>query len=175
MPGEPRSGAVGALLAVQWIRVTWTKASRGAPGATARNAVPRAFPLPALVPQLGSALVVHYVDAAEADRFVPVERVQEHPGPVRLRRLRITAGPAGPSVQLDQELSGEPRRPHRPGPVPLVPDEWLCWRINWRFAWNGGWTYQADTIHLRRVEQWRPDLFLGAAPTRTIDESASLF
>jgi hypothetical protein len=160
---------------VQWVRVTWTKASRGAPGATARNAVPRAVALPSSPPNPGTALVAHYVDAAEADRFAPVQRVEEHPGPVRLRRLRISAGPTGPSVQLDQELSGEPRRPHRPGPVLLTPDEWLCWRINWRFAWHDGWTYQADTIHLRRVEQWRPDLFLDGVPTRTIDESARLF
>jgi hypothetical protein len=162
------------VLIVQWVRVEWTKASRGAPGAAARNAVPGRYRLPAC-PDPDAAQFVHVVAATEAGGFVPVAQAEAYPQLTGVRRLRLRAEGDGVRVRLDQELSGEPRRPHRPQPVPLAPGEWLCWRINWRFAWTGGWSYRADTIHLRLAARWESGLFLDGEPTRTVDELARLY
>ncbi len=59
-------------LFAQRVRVTWTKASRGMPGAALRAAVPFAFALPpTFLSSSRASARVHVVVADEADDFVP--------------------------------------------------------------------------------------------------------
>ncbi len=150
---------------VQWVRTSWTKASRGGPDATRRNVTPLAFPLPA-----GDGPLVHGIVMREGEDFVPHARHQaELPAADELdlrpvgRRLRI---------QLVASAWGMPRRHRRPPAVLLEPGEWLRWHINYRFSagcsCGAEWSYRLDTPNLAHgpVDL---DAFLGE-PHHLVDE-----
>jgi hypothetical protein len=150
----------------QWVRTSWTTASRGGTAAARRNAVPVAFVLPVVTPP-----VTHDVRLRERDDFVAHEVVQEaepDPEDVLLRwsddRLR---------VELVATPFGMPRRWRRPPAVWLRPGEWVRWQINYRFTdHDGDWTYRLDTLSLAHGPV-ATNTFLGT-PTRVVDERSSL-
>ncbi len=151
---------------VQRVRTSWTKASRGGPGAAARNAAPTVFPLP---PGLRSGL--HDVAMGEADAFSP--RVSEHdlsrPGIV----LREVDGLLQVGPPETSSFSMPPRN-RRPPKVRLGPGQWLQWQINYRFGggWSETWTYRLDTFNVAYGPA-SSDVFLGT-PTRCVDERGFL-
>ncbi|WP_242904021.1 hypothetical protein [Actinomadura terrae] len=101
-------------IAVQRIRVTWTKRSRGGGAAARRNAVPAAFPLPDEAQPF-----VHRVTMSEAEDFLPrhaVERVLPEDVALEERDGRLL-------VSL---------RDGRARDVPLGRGQTLRWRINKR-------------------------------------------
>ncbi|MEV7026357.1 hypothetical protein [Kitasatospora sp. NPDC093558] len=153
-------------LVVQRIRTSWTKASRGGPGAAIRNAAPTAFALPE-----GLTSALHAISMRESDAFAPHMSVadlsdpgvvlKESDGLLRVHRPEVTP-------------FGMPLRNRRPPAVRLAPGEWLRWQINHRFAggWEGAWTYRLDTFNIAYCPT-SPDVFLGT-PTHHIDELAYL-
>ena len=166
---------------VQQVSVTWTKRSRGAPGAVARSAVPEGFPLPddAAAP---SALVVHHVRAAERDGFIPVERVEipdhgvaaEDLARVELAVVDGALAVARPAARWDRTLA-YPRARHqlRKAAFRLTPGTWGRLRANFRHApeWCGDGWYQQIVVNVA----WLPDgpapaeLFTGT-PAEFLDE-----
>ncbi|WP_410580193.1 hypothetical protein [Amycolatopsis sp. lyj-108] len=154
-------------VAAQWVRTYWTKDSRGAPGATRRNAVQPGFLLPETTRPL-----VHEVTIREWAGFAPVEKMRrEPPDPAEVKvvresdLLRIRICPSG---------FGKPYRRRRPPAVELAPGEWLRWRINYRFVGSSGgqWYYCQATLNLANGPV-TPEIFLGT-PDRIIDELAHL-
>lgn len=149
----------------QWVRVKWTKESRGGPGAARRNAVPEAFGLPSV-----RAPLTHTVVLDERDGFAPVETfdyVLPDPEDVRLTRVdgRLR-------VQLVAR-SGAPKRTHRPT-IWLERGEWARWQINYRFSgYSIEWTYRLDTLNIAYGDV-KPGAFTDSVPDRYVDERARL-
>jgi hypothetical protein len=153
----------------QWVRTSWTKASRGGPTAARRNAAPIAFPLPAAVGPL-----VHEVVMREEKNFAPhaehrVGIPAEHEVELRLVDDRLR-------VMLVANAWGMPRRNRRPPAVLLKPGEWLRWQINYRFSgsrpWGHQWSYRLDTLNIANGPV-ALDAFLGE-PRHLVDERAFL-
>ncbi|WP_439383512.1 hypothetical protein [Amycolatopsis lexingtonensis] len=150
-------------ITAQWVRVSWTKHSRGGPAAAVRNAVPAGFALPAL-----PAGAAHVVRLREADGFTPVPSVE------RLRDLAVDLGEADGRLRVKPRvdgLFGIPPRERRPPAVKLARGEWLRWRLNYRFSSAAGmrdWSYWLDTFNIGYGEL-PADAFLGE-PAHSVDE-----
>ncbi|GAA1707518.1 hypothetical protein ACFTSF_37655 [Kribbella sp. NPDC056951] len=164
---------------VQWVRTTWTKRSRGEPGASRRNAVPVGFRLPD-----DEAPFVHGVVMREQDDFKVWEGTRSGlPDEVTPTRGReqlesgVEVTPVGGliQVQLTATPYGLPPRPNRARAVRLAPDEWVRWQINYRYPshWGEDWVYRLDTLNLFHGSP-PLDAFLGE-PTYEVKELASLF
>ncbi|SDY38910.1 hypothetical protein SAMN05421504_105395 [Amycolatopsis xylanica] len=148
---------------LQWVRTSWTKASRGGAGAARRNAVPVAFPVPGGQP-------AHEVLMNERDGFEPrMSMGATLPADVMLQEEDGLL-----HVQLLASALGQPFRRYRPPPVRLAKGEWLRWRINYRFVGfcDGSWSYRLDTLNVVAAAT-AGDLFLGK-PTHLIDERVRL-
>lgn len=148
----------------QRVRTTWTKRSRGGPGAAARNRVPIAFPLPA-------GVELHDVQVDESAGFEP--RFAGRPL-TELDDVRLREADGGLLVLVTPSLWGMPRRNRPRSPVRLEPGEWLRWQVNLRFGatYSSGreWSYQLETLNL--AYGGRPD-FTGK-PTRSVTELGDL-
>jgi hypothetical protein len=156
-------------VAVQWVRTSWTKDSRGGPAAARRNAAPVGFVLPAR-----GLPVVHTVAMSEADGFEPHESlVDGEPGS---DLVLLTEVEGRLRVELVVTPFGMPRRWRRVPAVRLLPGEWLRWQVNYRFSWpmtrGGAWTYRLDTLNVAYCPG-TVDVFTGV-PTRYVDERARL-
>jgi hypothetical protein len=167
----------------QWVDVTWTKASRGAPGAALRNAVPNGFLLPVL-----GAPMTHIVMASERDDFGSRSSWEPVPaGSGYLEKAAMSGTPGLPRhgevdirkqnddlhILLRPTIFGFPPRRRRPPAVPLKPRQWVRWVVNYRFSGYRGWSYAQVTMNVANGDV-AVDVFLGE-PTVTIDERASLF
>jgi hypothetical protein len=154
-------------VAVQWVRTSWTKRSRGGEAAARRNGVPVAF----VLPEAGLPFV-HEVRMEESADFEPRIAMLDELPPVDDVDLRESDGRL--RVLLTATPFGVPRRWRRPPAVRLARGEWLRWQINYRF-WGGccgEWSYRLDTLNLAYGPVGRA-AFLGE-PTRHIDERAHL-
>lgn len=124
----------------QRVRTTWTKRSRGGPAAAARNRVPVAFPLLAGAP-------LHEVTVDESTGFEP-----RYVALGELEGVTLREADGGLSVRLAPAPMSWPRREWRPGPVHLLPGEWLRWQINYRFGstceCGAQWRYRLETLNL---------------------------
>ncbi|MEV7971564.1 hypothetical protein [Cellulomonas sp. NPDC089187] len=139
---------------VQWLVTEWTVASRGAPGATRRNATPLGLRLPDPhdLPERGPRprVRLHAVGFDEADDFEPGTPRPSLVDPgdlgliidgnrlaVRFQptfRRRSTSAPAHPTVRLD-------------------PGQWLRWQANYRLGASpcgsgGEWRYHLHTVNV---------------------------
>jgi hypothetical protein len=151
---------------VQWVRTSWTKRSRGAPHADARNRAPVAFVLPP-----GPSPLVHEVLMQESDDFRPRFEVTDTL-PAKTR-LRLRERGEALTVQVGIGF-GAPCRGYRPS-VTIRPGEWLRWQMNKRsssFAGMGDWHYELQTVNIA-FGPVRPDAFLGRPP-HLVDELAAL-
>ncbi|WP_430781006.1 hypothetical protein [Actinoplanes sp. G11-F43] len=147
----------------QWVRIAWTKQSRGGAAAIRRNALPTLFPLP----ETGGPLL-HEIDMREWQDFVPRASVSHEP-PADLG-LRETGDLL--HVKLTPAQGGNPARWYERPAVTLTPGRWMRWRINYRF--NGRWSndgyYRLDTLHLT----YRGGAFTGP-PAHDLDDRADLY
>jgi hypothetical protein len=151
-------------VAVQRIRTSWTKQSRGGPAATVRNSAPTAFRLPSTTLPL-----MHDVKMSEAEGFTAEFGTTE---------------PADRGVRLDEQdgrlrvfpevAFAMPPRHRRPA-VRLEPGQWIRWHLNYRTVastCNGLWVYELHTFNIAYGTVAR-DTFLGI-PTRVVNELGSL-
>ncbi|WKU44648.1 hypothetical protein Q3V23_11490 [Streptomyces sp. VNUA116] len=160
-------------IAVQWVRVTWTKRSRGAEAATIRNALPLAFVLPEAPFPDAPLPVVHDVVMSEREAFAARESLR---GPAETGvRLRESGGHLLVRPPALSSLQAIPPRRRRPPAVRLAPGEWLRWQLNHRCSSAAGmadWFYEQTTLNIAYGPHAR-DVFLGA-PTRHVDERGYL-
>jgi len=151
---------------VQRVRTTWTKRSRGLPGAARRNAAPVAFELPP-----GPPSMVHDIVMQEWSDFTPQVKVVDGAPP----RWEFGLRPVGRTVQVRLPNGpGVPSRSHRPV-VPLEPGEWVRWQLNnrWTSCCGGDWYYTLTTVSIA-LGPMPPHGFLGDAP-HVVDERAALW
>ncbi|KAB2379002.1 hypothetical protein [Actinomadura montaniterrae] len=156
-------------IVVQWVRVYWTKESRGGPGAVRRSVLPEAFPLPEAEPPF-----VHEMHMLERNGFSPSTTVTSgHPPKSQvemteadncLRVLPVRDAPEWASSGLDVTW--------RPAAVTMRPRQTLRWQINHRLTAEGGWYYRLDTLNVSYGNR-TTEVFL-RPPTHRVDERSLL-
>ncbi|MEW2134193.1 hypothetical protein [Streptomyces sp. NPDC005435] len=145
-------------ITVQWVKVSWTKESRGGEAAALRNAVPVGF----AVPELPSR-VAHFVHLSERYGFEP--RSAERP----LREVGLSLRNEGDRLRVLARVDpmfGLPPRRRRPPAVRLLPGQWVRWQLNYRFSsamGMRGWSYWLDTFNIA-YGPVDPDVFLSEPP-----------
>lgn len=152
-----------SALSVQLIRTSWTKLSRGMPGAGLRSGLPEAARLPG-----GLGDQMHELLFTEESGFSCVERVAAIDARIWVRR-----GDGGHLLVslAEPKYRGVPRRGFRPQ-VPLAPGEWVRWRYNWRWPGKDTWFYEDEVWNIAHGDV-DPGAFLGK-PGSVVDERVSL-
>ena len=162
------------MMVVQQVRVVWTKASRGAPGATLRNALPRALPLPLAWARYLSHLCVFTETATGFEQSDEHHRLEDdyrdHEGELLLdlQGEALTVG-----YGWTEETGLPPRREKRAAMV-LQPGELGRLVVNGRHALESGHTYTQDTFNVALAEMARKDLFTSRAPDKVFSLEAEL-
>lgn len=163
------------MIVVQRLVTHWTKASRGAPAASARNATPEALALPAALLSAEAACLHHAVDFREGRAFQPEERAgtDGHVSPMApwlgkpcSVRFDLAPGRLDVSFRRDSDLGdGSGRPPDGPCFV-LAPGQWGRVAFNGVFGDHdtGEWYYEKEVFNVAHVDAATADLFL-AAPT----------
>jgi hypothetical protein len=158
------------MIAVQEIRVEWTKASRGAPGAVQRNAVSLLAPLPPCpTPDAAYArLLVLHVEP----EFRPRHHWITHDHTPHGDRHLLFDRPTGCQLREDAPEAAYPLRPTMDIDLPL--NQWVQVRFNSRLSMRhhdemSQWRWHRTVLNIGRYASW-PDAeaFMGT-PDRLID------
>lgn len=168
------------MIVVQHIETRWTKQSRGMPGAAARNAVPRAMPLPAF-PDEPAGIRVHKVTAREEHGFDIRQQTEIiAPGQSFTRYWTLYFVPAESAVVVELKYAGEehglpPRRENRYPIFRLAPGQVGALHINGRFSYSSGHYYKQHFVSIANVETPSHDIFMRAPADHFADITANLF
>lgn len=173
----------GPVVIIQAITTRWTRASRGAPQATIRAAVPEVAALPTLGRPLPGTFV-HELEALEERRFTLDEIVAEE-------RSELPVTVAGVQVALDDDLvvvtrtasrwGGWPPRPRARVVFRLAPGDWGRYVCNARIGGARDWAYLRVVVNVAALATSRndganprSDLFVATAPTYVVNEEEQL-
>jgi hypothetical protein len=154
-------------LYVQQIKVTWTKSSRGAAGATKRNQVPHGFAWPLATARF------HGVEAREEEAFAPRSQFHEAVPEAVSKLLLLQEREGRLTFRPAEDGFGMPRRHRRPPHASLVAGDWLRWSMNYRFGLDDGWRYELLTWNVAYGIDPSGGLFT-QAPPRKVEELAAL-
>lgn len=167
-------GILGAVIVVQVITITWTKASRGAPGAVERAAVAEVAP----VPSAGTApVLVHEVEAHESAGFAVIDRGTRAPGPLPIDVAGVRLDDRDGVVAVTRMATtrdGWPPRPYDRPAFRLESGQWGRLLRNSRHSDHDGWRYSKVIMNVGNLAGVRTDAFTGD-PVATIDEQAALW
>jgi hypothetical protein len=160
---------------VQLVEIIYSKASRGAPGATVRNQLPRAFAIHGGPEPFYSEHWKCLEDAGYAPRLVHSRSADELPR--RDAQLTCKLGPASVKLGLRRPAwsAGQPRRRDVPTAVELRPGQTARLITNHRHSGYRGWHYTEATYNVALGDDIPPDVFLLGEPTAIHDERANLF
>lgn len=150
---------MGRVLIVQEVVTHWSKASRGAPGAVARNGVPDTL----VVPVPGGladpfTVVVHHSDFPEARAFKKVNEsvsLAEPTAELTLGCVWIVPDPELTQVTYHYDFSGGlPERWSQPRSKCLSVGEWGQVLYNGRFSlgWHCFWSYTKRVVNVGLFE-----------------------
>jgi hypothetical protein len=163
------------VLVVQVVEIHWTKATRGAPRANERTALPRAFPIDS---SDDNCLVQHYrLDEASGFAATLVNRESLARIPRTVGVLQIVEHPDG---TFGLGISGTPgfgqptRSPMR-NVVRLTPGGYVRIALNARHASTHGQFYAETVFNVACGDAVRHDRFLVNAPDHDLDLKATLF
>jgi hypothetical protein len=167
---------------VQAVYTIWTKASRGAPQAAARNQQPDAFALDDYhLEQLLAGECYAQVLIHERDGFRPRLSVEDFSPYLRWRwpgvSIQFLNNDKAVVVRYKHESwQGAPNRSHQPVvKYELLPDKLLRVKFNNRAvgAW-GEWWYDLYVFNILRTESPSVDMFV-AEPAKIISDLAELW
>lgn len=177
------------MIIIQHIRTQWTKDSRGAPKATARNQVPKSFLIDGHA-EKSSEIYVHYIAAHEENGFQPEEKFYplktygfiENKASKNKHYLNITFfGDVDKWTFIsEKELQGlwGPIRPKQQI-FNLKKDEWGCLLLNHRYSGSEGAygeiSYSQDVFNIVNFDQFDPAIFMNHKPKYNIDRLEQLF
>ncbi len=168
------------LVVIQSICTTWTKASRGGVGASARNRTPDALELPALAfPFPEPVFLLHEVIYTERDRFQhPMEKLEqrERADPFWYDCLKLELRENALRVMLEWERSeGVPRRSAFPRTAwSLQEDQWGRVNYNLRTPGEDCWIYKKRVLSIGFFHAYAPRMFLEVEPAHSYRDMAQL-
>lgn len=173
-----------SLVLIQEIATFWTKASRGAAGATARNGVPRALVVPAsrelqaLEAPREPVCVVHAVRYGEANHFrAPLSnevRVQPAADTFRGDNIAVSLVDNAVRVSLAWGWGAPMRHPVR-SLLTLGGGQWGRVRYNRRSGGYGGWLYSDCVYNIGLFSALAPDVFVSTGPDKDYEDLADLW
>lgn len=169
------------ILIVQTIRSSWTKASRGAPGAIARNTVPEYLPIssPNIDP-IDLQVLYHEIAFEEATGFQsPKERIYINPT-IYPPSGCITVERIGREAHVTYKYSGVGGAPYRSvkrHTIRAGVGDWLQMRENGRFLilWSGDWSYQKIVVNAGLFNNISARYFLNTSPIEVFSAMADLW
>ena len=162
------------MLVVQLVEILWTKESRGAPQATVRARLPRAF----AVPGASAPYTIQHIRIAEWEGFSPshvkTEQKASVPGvegSLRIELLsdRVTLGLGG------DPSGGKPVRHPAPQAVTLRSNEFGRLVTNARHTSYCGQYYSEHVFNVAFGDDVASDVFVRSAPDHEFSQSAHLF
>jgi len=163
------------VLVVQVVEIVWTKATRGAPRASERAVLPRAFAL------LGGtdAVRIERYRMTEQDGFVPVLLRTERPptAPRAVGVLQISIREHGRIVLglSGTPHGGQPKRRPVPALVTLQPGQFARISVNARHTSYSGQYYSETVFNAACGDTIATDRFVVAGADREIDLKDNLF
>ena len=164
------------LIIVQRIETTWTKRSRGMPGAKARNSVPKALKLP-ILNSATEGLFIHEIYADENHNF----ELHQHWHETDLMKywsldFREESSLLRILFTYDYYQHGQPKRnAHRQPIIKLDREAFASFCINGRFTSYRGQFYRQHFVNLAYVESPTSNIFLSERKTMTVNKMADLF
>ena len=170
---------VARVVIVQVVRTTWTKASRGQPGASARAAVPLAFAVDGTPSgDRTDAVLVETIEADETDGFTTVHRTEPIDAlPVRIAHLDIALdGERLVVTRRVEKGTGWPARSPAIVAFRLGVGEWGRIVRNHRFSgYSQEWSYEKTVVSIAHLATVDRRVFVDTEPDRERDEQARLF
>jgi len=160
---------------VQQVDIVYTKASRGAPQATVRNRLPRAF---AILGSGDDAFYFEHYKLLESKDFVSnlQERSSAASAPKHKNSLVIELSENSVTLGLTWNGSiGQPRRQNKPRAVTIKRGQTARLSINGRHASYSGQFYTEATYNVVFGESIANDVFVKAEPDFVFDLRADLF
>jgi hypothetical protein len=163
------------ILIVQQIQTYWTKASRGAPAAVRRNAVPEALPVPAPGahwPGPAPSRLHHKLWFSESKDFrTPAEEVildpVFNPLPVGCVSILHRDEVVWTEFRYDGQFAGQPDRGVLRKKIRTGPNEWAQVAYNGRFThgYDGYQWYVKLVVNVGVFSEFAADVFTRAKPT----------
>jgi hypothetical protein len=173
---------VEPVLIVQTIRSTWTKVSRGVPGAIARNTVPECLPISLPKMDLKDLQVLyHEVAFDEATGFQsPMESIYINPtiypqyGCTTVERIEREVHI---TYRYNSGIGGVPYRSVKRHTIRAGVGNWLQMCENGRFspAWEGDWWYQKIVVNAGLFNNVVAGHFLNTSPIQVFSAMADLW
>ena len=165
------------LIIVQRIETTWTKRSRGMPGAKARNSVPKAFNIP-VFNSTTEGLFIHEIRADESHNFELHQQSWYETDLMKYWSLHFREESSLLRVffTYDYYRHGQPKRnAHRQPIMKLDREAFACFCINGRFTSYSGQFYRQHFVNLAYVKSPTSNIFLSRRKTITVNKMADLF
>jgi len=174
-----------SIVIIQRISTTWTKQSRGSPGAIKRNATPEALKLPLEeLPREGCSFIEHGSSFHERSGFedprpsIVFENFSlERPMRLGGVLLQREAGRVRVSWDYDSADVGMPLRQQKKNDVfELALNQWGRVTYNGRFNGEGEiWWYRKTVLNVGLFEKATASVFVGSVPDVIVDKTASLY
>lgn len=166
-----------SVFIVQHISTWWTKASRGAPMAGVRNAVPERANVPKLKEKDFSS-VIHTIRHDERTNFIPEEKLFTDVVFEAVRGISIQKTGDGASVDYAYTLDcGQPERGWMKKRLTAPTDQWLSIMTNGRFllGWDGLWCYEKHVVNVGLFATFDPECFLKSDPVEQFSALGDLW
>jgi hypothetical protein len=160
---------------VQQVDILYTKASRGAPAATVRNHLPRAYPMQ--TNGVGVFFFERY-KLLEWSDFAPTLEGSEQAlsVPDRCGDLVIEASEEGLKVGLRwNSAMGRPKRHDKPNAITLSGGDTARLIINGRYASHSAQVYTEATYNVAFGDSLTPDVFVEMRDPALLDMRADLW
>jgi hypothetical protein len=171
-----RKGERSPVVVVQWVRVEWTKGTRGAPGAVRRAGAPRAFPLP---PERAAFLTGRHYFRDRIDGSLEPGLVDymtrascpDHQGPLL---LRWEDGDLVVGFRWKDE-TGKPFRRDKADALRIRSGQTGRLVVNGRHSTHDDQYYSQDTYNVALGVDIDDDVFVKGRPNRSLNLEADLW
>jgi hypothetical protein len=163
------------MIWVQQIDILYTKKSRGAPAATHRNSLPRAF---AMHSAGEAAFSFEHYKLLEWKDFVASLDEAARASAVPRHQGDLVVNPAGDAVTLGlrwNQAIGQPPRRDQVEALTLSKGRTARLMINGRYTSHSGQVYTEATYNVAFGESIAVDVFLARDPDSLLDMRADLF
>jgi|GEM_PF-6139954 len=171
-----------ARIVSQYIRMRWTKRSRGARAATVRNQIPWGVRLPVDVLE-SDTHTTHALQASEDNGF-KIERREnsvngDGSGTFQIGHLRVELEDAGVRVHF-RYTDSEHVRTHRnldEEVALLTPGRWtrVVWNERFSHLHEGYWWYEQAIVNVAFVDVPEADIFVSGQPVCEYVQLVKLF
>lgn len=167
------------MIVVQRISTTWSKKSRGMPGAAKRNTIPRRLTIPFYTSDI-DGIYAHEVNSFERSNFNLEQSTKFFENKRRYWSLDFVEDRNNEIIEVFFAYSisehGKPNRGTYRRPLfKLSPGEWGAFHINGRFISYSGQWYCQYFVNIANTKNVQPNMFLESGEKYFVDKTVHLF